>query len=325
MAVGLGVSSSSSRDGPVTGLPYPTVHRPWLSLYGMRVRPVAPVGSTSSQPQKDSSLLHRTLPDELLLEVFARMSPIVLGQAMCVCRQWRFAARSPVFWRAACLKAWQATGAEENEKMLQKLYGGSWRQMWSLRPRLRTDGVYVSRNTYVRTGIMEWSVRNPVHLVCYYRYLRFQPSGRFFYKTSPHRIKEVARSLHGRASKAENVLVGQSTLVDNKVDAAILYPGNRPTVLRLKLRVRGTCQGANNRLDVVNILTSGMDESEVPPESEDVLPIIAGWEDDESHHPDVPAISHRRGLAPFVFVPWEEVDTSDLNLPVDKMDFYVPG
>ena len=35
--------------------------------------------------------------------------------------------------------------------------------------------------------------------------------------------------------------------------------------------------------------------------------------------------SHQRGKAPFVFVPWERIAESPLNLPVSKMDFYVPG
>lgn len=74
--------------------------------------------------------------------------------------------------------------------------------MWLMRPRVRTDGrpyvtyfniiffvatnfnfsiclelrfrisvffypgLYVSRNTYIRTGIAEWKITNPVHLVC---------------------------------------------------------------------------------------------------------------------------------------------------------------
>lgn len=38
-------------------------------LYGVRVRPVPPAGSTSSKPIVETSLLHRTLPDELLHEV----------------------------------------------------------------------------------------------------------------------------------------------------------------------------------------------------------------------------------------------------------------
>lgn len=40
-------------------------------LYGVHVRPVAPFGSTSSKPQFDPALIHRSLPDELLFEVGA--------------------------------------------------------------------------------------------------------------------------------------------------------------------------------------------------------------------------------------------------------------
>lgn len=40
-------------------------------------------------------------------QVFARMSPYDLGRAACVCRKWKYTIRNPVFWRSACLKAWQ--------------------------------------------------------------------------------------------------------------------------------------------------------------------------------------------------------------------------
>ena len=35
--------------------------------------------------------------------------------------------------------------------------------------------------------------------------------------------------------------------------------------------------------------------------------------------------THRRGLAPYVFVPWDRVSDHVMNLPVHQMDFYVPG
>lgn len=40
---------------------------------------------------------------------------------------------------------------------------------------------------------------------------------------------------------------------------------------------------------------------------DDILKATEGWDEDETHNPDVPAESHRRGLAPFVFVPFHEV------------------
>lgn len=297
--------------------------RPWLSLYGIRVRPVAPVGSTSSKPVLESSLLHRTLPDELLQEVFMRLTPYWLGRAACVCRKWRYATRMPSLWRHACLKTWQVSGREENERLCAERYGGSWRAMWHDRPRLRYDGLYVSRNTYIRTGIVEWKITNPVHLVCYYRYLRFYPNGKFLYKTTPLRVKEVAKSMQGRPTKSEGLFSGRCTLDGIQIEGAVLYPGSRPTVLKIRLRLRGTIPGAYNRLDLLSLVTCGVDENDIESESQDV--IIDGWQDDETHNPDIPAISHRRGMQPFVFIPFEEVDTSVLNLPVDKMDYYVPG
>lgn len=38
-------------------------------LYGINVRPVAPVGSVSRRPYVDLAMIHRCLPDELLFEV----------------------------------------------------------------------------------------------------------------------------------------------------------------------------------------------------------------------------------------------------------------
>ncbi|KAE8649625.1 F-box protein 7 [Cucumis sativus] len=304
---------------------YFVTKRPWLDLYGVNVRPVAPFGSSSRQPFVDPALIHRCLPDELLFEVFARMTPYDLGRASCVCRKWRYTIRNPVFWRNACLKAWQLSGVVENYKFLQSMYDGSWRKMWLLRPRIRTDGLYVSRNTYIRAGIAEWKITNPVHLVCYFRYIRFFPSGRFLYKNSSQKIKDVAKCMNFRASKADCIFGGHYTLSDDKVEAAVLYSGARPTVLRIRMRLRGTSTGANNRMDLLTLVTSGMNNNEVGDPEEDILGIVERWRDDETHNPDVPAVSHKRGLTPFIFVPFDQVETSELNLPVDKMDYFVPG
>ncbi|XP_042035515.1 F-box protein 7-like isoform X2 [Salvia splendens] len=246
--------------------------RPWLDLYGVNVRPVTPFPSLS-KPFVDTALLHRSLLDELLFEIFSKMSPYSLGRAACVCRKWRYTIRNPVFWRNACLRAWQLNGIVENYKIFQSMYNGLWRKMWLLRPRLRSDGLYVSRNTYIRVGLAEGRTTNPVHIV----------------------------------------------------EAAILYPGLRPTVLRIRLRLRGTVQGANNRMDLISLVTSGVNDVEASGSDEDILGVVEGWQEDETHNPDVPAVSHKRGLTPFVFVPFDEVEKSVLNLPVEKMDYFVPG
>jgi F-box protein 9 len=62
-------------------------------------------------------------------------------------------------------------------------------------------------------------------------------------------------------------------------------------------------------MDLLSLLTSGVSENEVKTPDEDILGVVEGWQDDESHNPDVPAVSHKRGMMPFVFVPFEEVYT----------------
>jgi hypothetical protein len=72
-------------------------------------------------------------------------------------------------------------------------------------------------------------------------------------------------------------------------------------------RLRGTTTGANNRMDLISLVTSGVDNNEASAYEEDILGVVEGWQDDETHNPDVPAVSHKRGMTPFVFVPFEEV------------------
>ena len=99
------------------------------------------------------------------------------------------------------------------------------------RPHLRFDGLYVSRNTYIRTGLVEWRVRNPVHLVCYYRYLRFFPDGTLLYRTSPDIVANVASSMvtPGRSTKqGQPVQDGRFRLNVRPSAAAGLYIADAP-------------------------------------------------------------------------------------------------
>jgi F-box protein 9 len=56
----------------------------------------------------------------------------------------------------------------------------SWRLMFHTRPRIRFSGVYISTVNYVRPGASsanQVSWNTPVHIVTYYRYLRFFRDG----------------------------------------------------------------------------------------------------------------------------------------------------
>ena len=62
----------------------------------------------------------------------------------------------------------------------RSLYGASWQRMFRFRPRIRFNGCYISTVNYIRAGMhnsnsITWG--SPVHIVTYYRYLRFFRDG----------------------------------------------------------------------------------------------------------------------------------------------------
>ncbi|KAI4597653.1 hypothetical protein KJ359_004357 [Pestalotiopsis sp. 9143b] len=74
--------------------------------------------------------------------------------------------------------------AEEAESTTNDLFGSgaypSWQRMFRQRPRVRFNGCYISTVNYIRTGLassnhITWN--SPVHIVTYYRYLRFFRDG----------------------------------------------------------------------------------------------------------------------------------------------------
>jgi F-box protein 9 len=66
------------------------------------------------------------------------------------------------------------------DQLLHSHYASSWRQMFRLRPRIRFNGCYISTVNYTRPGAtstntLTWGA--PVHVVTYFRYLRFFRDG----------------------------------------------------------------------------------------------------------------------------------------------------
>jgi F-box protein 9 len=76
--------------------------------------------------------------------------------------------------------------------------------------------------------------------------------------------------------------------------------------------------GAANRLDLEELLSFDRDTNS----SSSML----GSSDPDEDPAGVGSVTnYRRGLSPCVFVPWENVATSVLNLPIHEMDYYMPG
>lgn len=103
------------------------------------------------------------------------------------------------------------------------LYSSSWQRMFRLRPRIRFNGCYISTVNYIRAGMANansFTWNSPVHIVTYYRYLRFFRDGTVYSLLTTaepadvvHHITREAVALHaGGAQHHLPSIVVQSAL-----------------------------------------------------------------------------------------------------------------
>jgi len=120
------------------------------------------------------------LPQELLLIVFSGLEAKSLERCGRVCKGWLNLSRHPKLWRNLCLDTWG------NLPLLNTLVREykSWRKLYIERPRLRFNGMYISKNKYHRKGENEGLYYQTYHEVVYYRYLLFTPTGLCYSATS---------------------------------------------------------------------------------------------------------------------------------------------
>ncbi|XP_066553332.1 F-box only protein 9 isoform X2 [Amia ocellicauda] len=164
------------------------------------------------QPEAETTQMHiSALPLEVLMYIFhwvvsSDLDLRALEQLSLVCRGFYICARDPEIWRSACLRVW-------GRSCTKLVPFNSWREMFLERPRVRFDGVYISKTTYIRQG--EESLDGfyrAWHQVEYYRYLRFFPDGQMMMLTTPEDPLITVPRLRSRNVRMESVLFGHYRL-----------------------------------------------------------------------------------------------------------------
>ncbi|KAM4729911.1 F-box only protein 9 isoform 1-T1 [Anableps anableps] len=151
------------------------------------------------------------LPREILMYIFrwvvsSELDMRTLEQLSLVCRGFYICARDPEIWRSACLRVW-------GRNCTKLVPFKSWREMFLQRPRVRFDGVYISKTSYIRQG--EESLDGfyrAWHHVEYYRYLRFFPDGFVLMLTTPEDPLSVVPRLRTKNIRMDSVLLGHFRL-----------------------------------------------------------------------------------------------------------------
>ncbi|XP_071336909.1 F-box only protein 9 [Trachinotus anak] len=163
-------------------------------------------------PALEMTQMHiSALPREILMYIFrwvvsSDLDMRALEQLSLVCRGFYICARDPEIWRSACLRVW-------GRNCTKLVPFKSWREMFLQRPRVRFDGVYISKTSYIRQG--EESLDGfyrAWHHVEYYRYLRFFPDGHVIMLTTPEDPLAVVPRLRTRNTRMDSVLLGHFRL-----------------------------------------------------------------------------------------------------------------
>lgn len=171
-------------------------------------------------PELEMTQTHiSVVPREILMYIFrwvvsSELDMRALEQLSLVCRGFYICARDPEIWRSACLKVWGKSCSK-----LLKPYT-SWRDMFLQKPRVRYDGIYISKTSYIRQG--EESLDGfyrPWQHVEYYRYLRFFPDGQVLMLTTPEDPLTVVPHLRTKNTRLDGILLGHFRLsqeIDNQ-------------------------------------------------------------------------------------------------------------
>lgn len=266
------------------------------------------------------------LPDEILVQIFSYVcalspnaqypdvSSLERGLSL-VCRKMRILTlQSQSLWRDMCQAVYKPPLMLEPVKasinvaqdlssrqqrniacaaIARAKYFNDWRLMWIEQPRIRTDGVYISQITYLRRGAADASFYDPTHVVTYYRYLVFLPSGDVVSLLSHDIPKEVVPNLlsstHGSNAKVSKAgyTVGKWRLVHlpsvtssaegekdtsatvvqctSLEDPRITNVADVKHSFKLICRLKSTSRGKMNKLEMLQLLGSNHATGEEEP------------------------------------------------------------
>lgn len=149
-----------------------------------------------------------------------------LDQCSMVSKGFYICAKDEEIWKLACLKyiLQYILNADFNYCMhffLCRIWGIqtgslydssylSWRQMYLERPKIHFNGCYISKTSYLRYGENNFQDQfyRPIHLIEYYRYIRFFPDGLIFMMTTPDDPAQSVGKLKTRSTNRTDVLRG---------------------------------------------------------------------------------------------------------------------
>ncbi|KAI9266019.1 hypothetical protein BY458DRAFT_512851 [Sporodiniella umbellata] len=193
------------------------------------------------------------LPGEVMLHILRHLLlhyPSSIGPFALTCKRFFLYSQESSIWQHACVDVFRTPGTsretsrEHQSKRVLKY--NSWRQMYIDRPRVRYDGIYISTCHYIRQGESESSWNKPIHLITYYRYLRFFPDGTLLKHVTTEEPAQVVRLLKPGFCTRQ-VFFGRFSIEDN-VAIEMKDPTLPTEIFYMTLGLKQTQRGKHNKL-----------------------------------------------------------------------------
>ncbi|KNE58622.1 hypothetical protein AMAG_04185 [Allomyces macrogynus ATCC 38327] len=238
-----GSSTKAAVPATATATPLPPFNE-WLEQIRREPCPLQP--RTDLRPTFIS-----VLPAELLARAFkfaiAADTNAFFALSL-VCKKFCLVAREPTIWKHLCFRHYPP------EKVLVDAAAKEdWLQYFIREPRIRFDGVYISRCMYVRQGISEFGFNNPVHLVEYFRYLRFFRDGRVLsYMTTSEPRDIVKQFTESHLESRKGFMTGTYVQNGAVVDLTLTDKRRAHNTFTKTVQIKGSKRGKHNRLHWVH-------------------------------------------------------------------------
>ena len=188
------------------------------------------------------------------------------------CKKFFLYSRDPSLWQYASVRVFRAPSMTlEQSKRYQmeyvRNYGGHWMRMFIDRPRIRYDGIYISTCHYIRyvykctrsgdnllilcllrQGFSDNGWDKPVHIVTYYRYLRFFPNGTILKHMTTDEPAQVVKQLQVGFNRKQ-CFHGNFVLEnDDHIKIVMKDPTLKLETFSLSLNIKTTHRGRHNKL-----------------------------------------------------------------------------
>ncbi|BFZ58346.1 hypothetical protein PYCC9005_005408 [Savitreella phatthalungensis] len=227
-------------------------------------------GEAEESTEKTATIAN--LPEEVLHRIarYVLLSTAGAGYTSLsmTCQKLFLVTRDPLIWRELCVDTywWQvysdngrrldegnqdalAAYVQDLEQECKVHYYDDWQRMFCDKPRVRYDGIYIATCHYTRPGTrdnsLSWS--SPIHLITYFRYIRFYSDGAVLTLLTTAEPKDVVHDVD-LGSKVKGIQRGTWQMDRAGGTISIDTRGPQDYLFFITLQVKSSSRGRQNKL-----------------------------------------------------------------------------